>query len=243
MVCCSTLDSTHSSNLSKSLFHSLRYLGTYFVLKVVPDSEEEYEVPVKTKKKAAKATPKKSAPPSKRPSLVYKESESEVDFTDAGELDDGADSDFEEPKKTPKKKGTPAKRKSSVKKEKKTKKTPKKNAKKTSLGGRSSGRKKIKAKYVEESEQEESEEEIEEEIEESESEEEVPIKKRKIAKQSKVYAKKSKPKKPELPPVGEMVTTAISQLRDNPRKGSSLAAIKGFMAEEWGLNIPDYAGE
>ena len=215
----------------------MRYLATYFILKVVPDSEEEYEVPVK--KKAAKATPKKSAPPSKRPSLAYKESESEVDFTDAGELDDGADSDFEEPKKTPKKKGTPAKRKSSAKKEKKTKKTPKKNAKKTSLGGRSSGRKKIKAKYVEEPEEEESEEEIEE----SESEEEVPIKKRKIAKQSKVIAKKSTPKKPELPPVGEMVTTAISQLRDNPKKGSSLAAIKGVMAEEWGLNIPDYAGE
>ena len=38
-----------------------------------------------------------------------------------------------------------------------------------------------------------------------------------------------------------MVVTAIKRLRDNPRKGSSLAAIKGFMAEQWGLNIPKIA--
>ena len=38
-----------------------------------------------------------------------------------------------------------------------------------------------------------------------------------------------------------MVPTAIRALRDNPRKGSSLSAIKGFMAEEWGINIQTYA--
>ena len=35
--------------------------------------------------------------------------------------------------------------------------------------------------------------------------------------------------------------TAIQALRDNPRKGSTPAAIKGFMAEEWGINIQTYA--
>ena len=30
-------------------------------------------------------------------------------------------------------------------------------------------------------------------------------------------------------------------MRDKPRKGSSLSAIKGFMAEEWGINIQTYA--
>merc|ERR1712008_478813 len=54
-------------------------------------------------------------------------------------------------------------------------------------------------------------------------------------------AAKKKVKKPSHPPVGEMFVTAIKRLRDNPRKGSSMAAIKGFMAEEWGLIIPDYA--
>ena len=38
-----------------------------------------------------------------------------------------------------------------------------------------------------------------------------------------------------------MVKTAIQALRDNPRKGSTPAAIKGFMAEEWGINIQTYA--
>ena len=36
-----------------------------------------------------------------------------------------------------------------------------------------------------------------------------------------------KVKKPSHPPVGEMFTTAVKRLRDNPRKGSSMAAIKG----------------
>ena len=45
----------------------------------------------------------------------------------------------------------------------------------------------------------------------------------------------------QIPPVAEMVPTAIRALRENPRKGSSLSAIKGFMAEEWGINIQTYA--
>merc|ERR1719319_2181570 len=64
--------------------------------------------------------------------------------------------------------------------------------------------------------------------------------KRKLAKQGKVRPA-PKAKEPEIPPVAEMVPTAIWALRDNPRKGSSLAAIKGFMAEEWGINVQTYA--
>merc|ERR1711956_5428 len=86
--------------------------------------------------------------------------------------------------------------------------------------------------------------------EESESEEEVYVKPKKGSKGSKGSAKKlpkknakhmKKVKKPSHPPVGEMFVTAIKRLKDNPKKGSSMAAIKGFMAEEWGLIIPDYA--
>jgi len=154
--------------------------------------------------------------------VVYRE-DSEEDFTDAGEMDDEGDSDFDEEK--PKKK-TPAKRKSVAKKGKKGKKGAKK--------GKSAGRKKSKKPKYASSSEEESEEEEEPE---SDSEiEEVPVKQRKSAKQT----KKSVVKKPELPKVGEMVVSAIKKLRDKPRKGSSLAAIKGCLAEEWGLYIPDY---
>jgi len=160
--------------------------------------------------------------------VEYRE-ESDVDFTDAGEMDDEGDSDFEEVK--PKKK-TPAKRKSVAKKEKSKAKAGKK--KKAGTGSRASGRKRGgKPKYASSSD-EESAEELEDFSE--EEEEEIPLKARKIAKQ----AKKSVAKKPDLPRVGDMIVTAIKQLRENPRKGSTLAAIKGFMAEEWGLLIPDY---
>jgi len=163
---------------------------------------------------------KKKAVPDK---VVYKDA-SDEDFTDAGEIDDAGDSDFEEEK--PKKK-TPAKRKSASKKQNKKGKAGKK--------GRGRPKSKSKKKYASSSEEDEEEEE-----EESDDEiEEVPVKNRKVAKQS----KKSVAKKPELPRVGEMVVTAIKKLRDNPRKGSSLAAIKGCLAEEWGLYIPDYANK
>ena len=169
-------------------------------------------------KKAKKAVPEK---------VVYKDA-SDEDFTDAGEIDDEGDSDFEE-EKPKKKKKTPAKRKS-----KQGKKAKGKGAKKGKAGR---GRKKTKKPKYATSSDEESEEEPEEES--DEEIEEVPVKSRKVAKQS----KKSVVKKPELPRVGEMVVSAIKRLRDNPRKGSSLAAIKGFLAEEWGLYIPDYVNK
>lgn len=186
----------------------------------IPDEDDEV-LPVK---KTKKATPGK---------VVYKE-DSEEDFEDAGEVD-GEDSDFEEKKKSPKKR-TPAKKKS-------TKQTPakgKKGAKKKTVASasRASGRaagaaKPIKYAYSSESEMSEPESEFDDE----ESAEDIPLKKRKVAKQT----AKTEDKKVEIPPVSKMVITAINRLRDNPRKGSSLSAIKGFMAEEWGLYIPDYA--
>jgi len=187
----------------------------------------------KKKKNASKAENGKSKQSTKVFSgrVDYKE-ESDVDFTDAGEMDDEGDSDFEEAK--PKKK-TPAKRKSVAKKEKSKAKAGKK--KKAGSGSRASGRKPgRKPKYASSSD-EESLEELEEFSE--EEEEEIPLKARKMAKQ----AKKSVAKKPDLPRVGDMIVTAIKRLRDNPRKGSSLAAIKGFLAEEWGLHIPDYTNK
>merc|ERR1719223_2692480 len=68
-------------------------------------------------------------------------------------------------------------------------------------------------------------------------------KKGKVAKQAKKSPAKAPPKKPKHPEVGEMVIESIKKLRDNPRKGSSLAAIKGYMAEEWGAHIPDYVNK
>jgi len=165
--------------------------------------------------------------------VIYKD-DSGDDFTDEGEMD-GDDSDFEEKKKKPKK-STPAKKKSAAKK--KTPISKKKAANRTpKSASRASGRtagsasKPIKYSYSSESEI------SEEETEEMDSDIDVPLKKRKVAKQSKATVSKQI----QVPPVGEMVTTAIKRLRDNPRKGSSLSAIKGFMAEEWGLYIPDYA--
>merc|ERR1711935_1135490 len=112
-------------------------------------------------------------------------------------------------------------------------------------GGRSSGRQPIRKSYADDSDESQSEEESEAE---SESEEEVYVKPKKGSKKgsAKKLPKKNakhmkKVKKPSHPPVGEMFVTAIKRLKDNPKKGSSMAAIKGFMAEEWGLIIPDYA--
>jgi len=184
----------------------------------IPDEDEEEEVvPVKNTKKGNTGK------------VVYKDDSGGEDYTDDGEVD-GDDSDFEEKKKSPRKpkaakkktpKKTPAKGKKAAKK-----KTP---ASASRASGRSSGATKpIKYSYSSESDMSE---------EESDYDDEVPLKKRKVAKQS----AKTEAKKIEIPPVSKMVTTAITRLRDNPRKGSSLSAIKGFMAEEWGLFIPDYA--
>ena len=82
------------------------------------------------------------------------------------------------------------------------------------------------------SDEEESEDESQSEDEseeESESEEEVYVKPKKGSKKSakKPPKKIKKVKKPNHPPVGEMFVTAIKRLKDHPRKGSSMAAIKG----------------
>merc|ERR1712226_1589532 len=178
-----------------------------------------------------------AAAPSKK--YVYKDA-SDQDFTDDGEIDDAADSDFDAGAKAPpKKRGSP--KKSPAKKGKKktpAKKTPAKKGKKAATNGttpRASGRASAKIKYTEEDEDDDEEDE-------EDFEDEVPLKARKVAKQAKGRsAAVAKEKEPEIPPVAEMVPTAIRALRDNPRKGSSLSAIKGFMAEEWGINVQTYA--
>jgi len=164
-------------------------------------------------------------------------------------------------KKVVSKKKTPVKpslKKGSKTPAKKTpaKKSPSKSAKKATNGsanGRHSGRKQSRKSYSYSSDEDEDEDESDEEEEdsdqseeESDSEvEEVYVKKGKKGKKAPPPKKSKKvikkPKKPSHPPVGEMFTTAIKRLRDNPRKGSSIAAIKGFMAEEWGLYIQDFA--
>jgi len=183
----------------------------------IPDEDDDEVLPIKNSKKGNTGK------------VIYKDDSGGEDYTDDGEVD-GDDSDFEEKKKAPKKpkaakkktpKKSPAKSKKVVKK-----KTP---ASASRASGRASGATKpIKYSYSSESDMSE---------EESDYDDEVPLKKRKVAKQS----AKTEAKKIEIPPVSKMVTTAITRLRDNPRKGSSLSAIKGFMAEEWGLYIPDYA--
>jgi len=184
----------------------------------------------------------KAAAPSKK--YVYKDA-SDQDFTDDGEIDDAADSDFDAGAKAPPRKRSPKKtpsKKSPAKKGKKktpAKKTPAKKGKKAATNGttpRASGRASAKIKYTEDDEDEDDDED------EEDFEDEVPLKARKVAKQAKGRsAAVSKEKEPEIPPVAEMVPTAIRALRENPRKGSSLSAIKGFMAEEWGINIQTYA--
>merc|ERR1712112_91280 len=175
----------------------------------------------------------KAAAPSKK--YVYKDA-SDQDFTDDGEIDDAADSDFDAGAKAPpKKRGSPKK---TPAKKSPAKKTPAKKGKKAATNGttpRASGRASAKIKYTEEDEDDDEEDE-------DDFEDEVPLKARKVAKQAKGRsAAVAKEKEPEIPPVAEMVPTAIRALRDNPRKGSSLSAIKGFMAEEWGINIQTYA--
>jgi len=183
----------------------------------IPDEDDDEVLPIKNSKKGNTGK------------VVYKDDSGGEDYTDDGEVD-GDDSDFEEKKKSPKKPKA-AKKKTPKKSPAKSKKVAKKKtpASASRASGRASGATKpIKYSYSSESEMSE---------EESDYDDEVPLKKRKVAKQS----AKTEAKKIEIPPVSKMVTTAITRLRDNPRKGSSLSAIKGFMAEEWGLYIPDYA--
>ena len=170
----------------------------------------------------------------KKSKIEYKEPESDEDFTDAGEIDDEGDSDFESEKPKKKSKSKPAKRKSVVKKKTVTKKIKK---------GKSV---KKKSKYVESDSEDVEEEEgfdTDDEIEEMGVRNGKHSKKAKVAKQINKSPAKASPKKPKHPEVGEMVIESIRKLRENPRKGSSLAAIKGFMAEEWGVYIPDYVSK
>ena len=187
--------------------------------------------PPKKRKNEAKVEPK-----AKKSKIEYKEPESDEDFTDAGEIDDAGDSDFETEKPKKKSKAKPVKRKSVANKKKSGSKKVKK--------GRPA---KKKSKYVEsdseEDEEEEEEFDTDEEIEEMGVRNGRNSKKGKVAKQAKKSPVKAPPKKPKHPEVGEMVIESIKKLRDNPRKGSSLAAIKGYMAEEWGVHIPDYVNK
>merc|ERR1740129_1919573 len=59
----------------------------------------------------------------------------------------------------------------------------------------------------------------------------------KIAKKPAGRGKPPPPKKKETPPMSDMFCSAIKKLRDHPRKGSSLAAIEGIIAEEWGVDV------
>merc|ERR1712045_577181 len=104
-------------------------------------------------------------------------------------------------------------------------------------------RRQSKVNYADSPSEDEEESESEEEEEESESEDEVPIKRGKKGAKGKPQKKAAPPKRktPQHPPVGEMIIAAIKALRDHPRKGSSMAAIKGYMGEEWGINIQSYA--
>jgi len=227
---------------------------------VEEEEEEEEEAPPPPPKKRGRSIPvedeepleiesdemEDEEPPAKVPKKGTPEkADTDEDIEDAGEVED-ADSDFEE-KKSPKKR-TPAKKKSAAKKTpaKGKKKTPAKKKMKTpATVARASGRagqtKTIKYSYSSGSEEEEEEEDEDSEMEAERKQKHNfhTIKPRKVAKQS----AKTLAKKIEIPPVKTMVTTAITRMRDHPRKGSSLSAIKGFMAEEWGLYIPDYTGK
>ena len=151
---------------------------------------------------AKTATAKKSA-------TVYKEA-SDHDFTDDGEIEDAADSDFDA--KAPKPK-TPAKKSPAKKGKKKTaaKKTPtpkkKGKAKKAATNGasRSSGRASEKVKYADTDTDGDAEDDEENGY---DSEDVLPARVTKVAKQAKGRPAPA-PKKPEIPPVGDMVTTAI----------------------------------
>merc|ERR1711962_1673877 len=202
-----------------------------------PVEKDEYIAPI-------------TVPVAKKPSgggVVYKDA-SDHDFTDDGEIEDAADSDFDvaAPKKRAPAKRTPAKKAkkppAARKKSAAAAASPKKNVKATNgAAPRTSGRAggKPKAKYTETDDEEEDEEE------EEESEEEAPLTKRKqkvakVAKGRGEYLPKGQ-RESQLPAVSEMVQTAIRGLKAHPRKSSSLPAIKSFMVEEWGINPQDYA--
>jgi len=189
---------------------------------ITDSSEDEAPPPART----PKAPPKKRKSDLKKISkTVYKEADSDDSGPDDAELE-GDDSDFDVGKSSKKKKPAAKPKAKSAKKNKKAAASPKKKAAASRASGRSP---KKPVRYSVDSESEE-----ESEIE-SESEEEIPVSKRKQV--GKKAMKKTVQRTPQHPPVSEMIPTAIRKLKENPRKGSSVAAIKGFMAEEWGVNI------
>ena len=50
-----------------------------------------------------------------------------------------------------------------------------------------------------------------------------------------------KKQRPLHPPVSEMIPIAITKMADHPRKGSSLAAIKSYMSDVWGVDTKQLA--
>lgn len=201
------------------------------------DSSSEDEAPPQRTPKPPPKKRLKGAPPPKKP--AYKEVDSDDSGPDDAELE-GDDSDFEvgeTKRKTPSKAKPKAKTPS-----KKAKSSPKKSPKKAANGkakkpaatpSRASGRAVKPTRYSVDSESEEESES------ESESEDErVPLSKRAKASAKKPANNKKTVQRSNLhPPVSEMIPQAIRRLRENPKKGSSLAAIKGFMAETWDVNI------
>jgi len=201
------------------------------------DSSSEGEAPPKRTPKPPPKKRLKGAPPPKK--TVYKEVDSDDSGPDEAELE-GDDSDFEVGET---KRKTPSKAKAKAKTpSKKAKSSPKKSPKKAANGkakkpaatpSRASGRAVKPTRYSVDSESEEESES------ESESEDEsIPLSKRSKASAKKpAYKKKTVQRSNLHPPVSEMIPQAIRRLRENPKKGSSLAAIKGFMAETWDVNI------
>lgn len=196
------------------------------------DSSSEDEAPPQRTPKPPPKKRLKGAPPPKK--TVYKEVDSDDSGPDDAELE-GDDSDFEVEEESKRK--TPSKAKPKAKTpSKKAKSSPKKAAngkakKPPATPSRASGRAVKPTRYSVDSESEE-EEDIESE------DERIPLSKRSKGSAKKPANNKKTVQRSNLhPPVSEMIPQAIRRLRENPKKGSSLAAIKGFMAENWDVNI------
>ena len=58
--------------------------------------------------------------------------------------------------------------------------------------------------------------------------------------QQKLKKRPAPPEKQSFPPVSEMVIRSIKALKDNPRKGSTLGAIKETIALNWPVNMNKY---
>jgi len=205
---------------------------------VVVLSDEEAPAPAEKSDEEASAPAEKSDEEAPAPAKKFKEDHMSEFEMDADEMDDEADSDFEMSSKAKKK--TPAKKKKApAKKTASKKKKPAKikgQAKTKVEPSRSSGRNNETKHYISSEEESDGEEENG-----YESADEVPLKKRKTAKQSANSKVSAKDLEPEAPPVREMFEAAIKNLKENPKKGSSLVAIKNYIGDTWGVNMQVYA--